>query len=107
MGDTGILFEYERAFAIAENMLLAAQDGNWDALMNLRQDYEELMKKIRAQDSNPPDDLVFARRKRELIESILGREQRIGELVSAKMNDLRGAIDSTSQAIKLNQAYRP
>lgn len=102
-----VLKDYETACSLSENMLLAAQNGQWDALLDAWKDYHALMEQIKAKDFIPPDDIAFARKKAVLIQSILNNDEKIKTLAAARMQDLQGAAMSAGQAIKLNQAYRP
>lgn len=107
MSKEAVLLGYEKVFSISESMLFAVQNSQWDALIGLEKDYSTLMEEIRARDFIPPDDIEFAKRKTELIRSILDNDAKIRAQVNAKLEDLQGAIASAGQAIKLNQAYRP
>ena len=78
-------------------MLLAAREGRWDDLTALEKDYTPVVF------AASPDESVPA----ELIAAILDNDAKIKSLVKARMDDLRGALASIAQSIKLNQAYRP
>jgi hypothetical protein len=107
MTDEAILHEYENAFSLSERMLLAARNGEWDALIGLEKDYHVQMEKVMANDFIPLDDIVFARKKAGMIQSILNNDEKIKSLVSARMQDIQSVVTSSAQSIKLNQAYRP
>ncbi len=95
---------YQRVLALSERMLASAQGGNWENLPGEGKAYFDAIQLIR---SAPVVEVDNPEKYAAVISCILENDAKIKSLIKARMDDLRGAMGSVNQSIRLNEAYRP
>ena len=95
---------YQKVLALSERMLASAQGGSWERLAGEGKAYFDAIELIR---SSPIVEVDNPEKYAAVISCILENDAKIKSLIRARMDDLRGAMGSVNQSIRLNEAYRP
>jgi hypothetical protein len=105
MDQAQILSTYAAAWAITQRMLAAARDEEWDALIEISQDRENLLAQLMQAQPAPPTDPRQAAEMASLIRSILAADQQIQTLSRAWMGEISSVLNSVQVERKLLKAY--
>jgi flagellar protein FliT len=106
MNDEHVLTTYESISRLTKQMLAAARDGDWDALVQLERDCSGLFARLFTDDTNRPRSAAFQHRKAQLIRDILDDDAQIRLLVEPWLNQLSSLLSHTGHQRRLSQAYR-
>jgi|GEM_PF-5591472 len=104
MARAGLTAPYQKLLALSEKMLASAQGGNWEGLPAAGKAYFDAIELIR---NSPIVEVDNPENYAAVISCILENDEKIRSLIRARMDDLRGAMGSVTQSIRLNEAYRP
>ncbi len=96
---------YTHALGLTEQMLDAAQKGDWDRLVKVEIERGRLMDHLRDTDCDPPAANAALIQQREIIESILAQDQQIKMLTQDWMHELRDILGSSTAQRLLNRTY--
>jgi flagellar protein FliT len=102
-----ILSVYEKVSSVMEKMAQAAQDSDWDMLIELEAHYTLYMNLLRQKDHHEDltdEEIQF---KMELIQKILDDDKTIRELTEPWMKQLSELIAHSSTSRKIDHAYQP
>ena len=99
-----IIPRLERALAESQVMLVAAQDGCWDDLIELEIARRDLIAEASRVETTVLDDALVARKK-DLIRDILAADAQIKALTQAWMGELQSVLTSVQVERKLIRAY--
>jgi flagellar protein FliT len=96
---------YEAMVGITEQMVLAAENSDWDRLVVLEQQCAAYTQQLK--DSEPPLALVGANRERKVkaIRQMLDDDRRIRDLTMPWMAQLSALISSSGTQRRLAHAY--
>lgn len=99
-----VIQKYETISLLTADMRIAAEQGEWDKLIELEQQCGQQisgLKEVDAQELNEADRL----RKVALIRKILADDAEIRRHTEAWMAQLQHIMQSTRQELRLNQTY--
>ena len=105
MNSEEILALYEAVSRITDQMLVAANQGDWDRLIALEEHCARHVQTLR--DGEPPIPLTGQNRERkvQIIHKILADDRKIRDLAEPWMAQLAQMINSTRAERKLTSAY--
>lgn len=96
---------YSQALALTDQMLDAARNSEWDRLVQLEIARGRLLDQIREANQGPPTSHEAGLQRRELIESILAKDEKIKLLTQDWMHELRDILGSATAQRLLNKTY--
>ncbi len=96
---------YESLSNLTSRMLAAANDGEWDHLIELEQQCTHKVSDIRTADDGPIPDEATRQRKIQLIRQILANDAQIRSRTEGWMNQLKNIMQSNKQEQRLNKTY--
>jgi flagellar protein FliT len=105
MNEEEIIFLYQAVVTLTEQMLAAANAGDWEKVVaceTSRAGHVEILRKC-----EPPTALSHAGResKLKMIRQLLEDEQEIRTITQLRMTDLSGMMTSVGVERRLSQAY--
>lgn len=105
MEGKNIIAGYEALSRLTEDMLLAAQGGDWDRLTSLEPDCREVVDRLMIH--TPGVELSDSEQqcKLDLIRRILANDARIRELAEPQLAKLLNLLRCTDTSRKLARAY--
>jgi len=106
MNEDHILMTYEGISRVTKQMLAAARDSDWDALIQLERDCSGLFSRLMTGEDECPRSAQFQHRKAQLIRTVLDDDAEIRLLVEPWLTQLSSLIGHTGHQRKLSQAYR-
>jgi flagellar protein FliT len=106
MTDEHILATYEAISRLTRQMLAAARNREWDALVRLERDCSALFARLLNSESDAPRSTGFQHRKARLIRGVLDDDAEIRLLVEPWLSQLSAMIGHTGHQRRLSQAYR-
>lgn len=106
MNEEMILTTYEQIAGLTRQMLAAARDGEWEALVTLERDCSALFARLLSAEEVQPRSSDFQRRKARLIRAVLDDDAEIRLLVEPWLKQLSQLIGHTGRERRLSEAYR-
>ena len=103
----GTADSYQRALDLTEQMLDAAQTNDWDRLVLVERERGRLLDHLRDYDLASPPSHEAALRRRDIIETIMSRDEQIKTLTHDWMHELRDILSSATAQRLLNRTYNP
>jgi flagellar protein FliT len=97
---------YESVASIMRRMLAAAQDQDWDTLVELETNCAQLVQMIKMIESNDSLSEEELARKLTSVKSILVNDREIRNLLSPWMAKLNTMMNRSQMEQKLSQAYK-
>lgn len=91
--------------ALTERMLESARKSDWDDLVRLEQERARLIEVARQEEADPVKARQHRDRKRELIQTIMARDDEIRLLTQDWMRELREILASVNTEQRLNKTY--
>jgi flagellar protein FliT len=98
---------YQRALDLTEQMLDAAQKADWDRLVQVERVRGRLLEHLRDHDQASPATQEAALKRRDIIQTILARDEQIKTLTHDWMHELRDILSSATAQRLLNRTYNP
>lgn len=96
---------YTHALQLSNEMLHSAEQGNWEALINLNMDYlprlEAALRDIQEQTFSAEERASIA----DSLQILWQNEQTVMALLKSRMDDLRHEIASLHKSQQCNRAY--
>ncbi len=105
MNASQVIANYEVLSIMAGQMLEAATSDDWDLLIDLEQQYSELVAITKPLDAEIMLDEAARQRKKQLIDKILADDAEIRNRTKAWMSQLQLSMQSNRQEQRLLQAY--
>lgn len=102
-----LLDAYEALLIRSSQMLDAAREADWDALIDQETGYVVDVERLRRLEAELPLDTSQASRKAELLERILAQDLEIRERLIERRDQLGSLIGSSRQKLALSRAYGP
>ena len=96
---------YEAIALLTDQMLLAAEQQDWDELIELEKGCGELVDLLRDFKNVLPLSADTRVRKAESLKHILANDSKIRDLVSPKMANLSALMNSAQNSKKLSNKY--
>ncbi len=96
---------WEEVLSLTEQMLDAARKSDWDALVEFEQQRGRLLEDVRSHDADPVRARQNRDRKREVIQTIMQRDDEIRMLTQDWMRELREILASVNTEQRLNKTY--
>ena len=106
MNSSQVITTYEEILAITGKMLTAAQNGEWDKLVELEQECRKLTERLIKNNSEPElcDELL--QRKVKIIHQVLEDDTRIRSITEPWMEKLNDILNTTERKRNLHRAYQ-
>ena len=98
---------YETVAELTKQMLLAAQQQDWDALAELEANCAQQVATLKLTENALPLPSDMRARKLAIIKSILANDREIRNIVSPWMVRLNSLMNSLHMENKLTRAYNP
>ncbi len=105
MNNQQVIVNYESLSTLTGEMREAADQGEWDKLIDLEQQCNLQVASMKSTDDLPLLDEVGRQRKIQLIRKILADDAEIRDRTETWMGQLQRIIQNTRQEQRLNQAY--
>ncbi|HBV20148.1 MAG TPA: flagellar protein FliT [Nitrosomonas sp.] len=105
MDSTQLINTYEHILAITHKMLVAAQNNEWDKLINLEQECKQLTNMLI---KNKPEPLLshkLQQKKIEIIHQVLNHDAQIKAITEPWMEKLQDIFSTSERKRNLQQAY--
>ena len=106
MDDTQIISTYEEILATTNKMLAAAQNSEWDNLIHLEKQCQELTNKL----IEPEKELILnqelQQKKIQIIHQVLDDDAKIRLITEPWMAKLQDIINTNTYKRNLQQAYQ-
>lgn len=96
---------YESLSNLTGRMLVAANEGEWDQLIELEQQCSRRISDIRTTDDELAADEATRKRKIQLIRQILANDAQIRSRTEGWMHQLKRIMQSNKQEQRLNKTY--
>jgi len=100
-----ILAIYENLWLLTQKMLSAAQNGDWDSLIEGELKRNALVERLMAQTEKVITDTVEQQKTSEIIQHILAADREIKTLTEAWKGELQEILGSIGIEKKLSKAY--
>ena len=100
-----IISIYQEVAVITDQMLAAARNSDWDALVSLESDCASRINLIRHHDLRPPLSPTDREQKISIIKQILAHDNAIRTLTEPRLAQLSSLIASSGNERKLNSSY--
>ncbi len=107
MDNQTILSIYEEVSVITEQMLLAAQNNDWDSLIALEMRCASHINVLERDDQRIPPSDAIREKKISLIKKILADDHEIRALTEPRLAQLSALISNAHTARTLQDTYRP
>jgi flagellar protein FliT len=102
-----MLMYYESIGQVLQSMLQAAQNGEWDRLVEAEQSCSRLVARLRAiGDRHEPLDATGQRRKSEIIRQVLAADAQIRDLAQPRLRELESLMRGSRTSRHLRRAYQ-
>ncbi len=105
MSAAAVVTNYESLSAITEQMRAAANQGEWDKLVDLEKQCSRHVATMKAADAGAKLDESARQRKIQLIKKILADDADIRSHTEVWMGQLQRIMQSNRQEQRLHQAY--
>jgi flagellar protein FliT len=105
MNTATVVTNYESLSAITEQMRAAANQGEWDKLVDLEKQCSHHVETMKASDAGAKLDESARQRKIQLIKKILADDADIRSHTEVWMGQLQRIMQSNRQEQRLHQAY--
>ena len=105
MNAAAVVTNYESLSAITEQMRAAANQGEWDKLVDLEKQCSHHVATMKAADAGAKLDESARQRKIQLIKKILADDADIRSHTEVWMGQLQRIMQSNRQEQRLHQAY--
>lgn len=102
-----LLAAYESLMQATRRMLVSAEAGDWEALIEQEADYLVRVERIKRMDAQQPLDDGAAARKAVLLEQILEQDLEIRRRLVERREELGRLIGSSRRQQALSRAYGP
>lgn len=96
---------YESLSTLTSQMLVAANQGEWDQLLDLEQQYSRRVSDMSAAADESTPDESSRQRKIQLIRKILADDAQIRNRTEGWMGQLKDIMQSNKQEQRLNKTY--
>jgi flagellar protein FliT len=103
MADT--IAYYESVAAASDEMLAAARQQSWDALIVAEQRCAGLIGHLKAADAESRLDVAEQRRKAEIIRRMLADDAEIRRLLDPRMRELEAMLNTAATRRRVGSAY--
>lgn len=100
-----IIENYEALSRITGNMLLAAENGDWDSLVKLEQNCRAMVGHLVTQAEHRRLSPSEQQRRVDVIRKILADDARIRELTAPRLSSLLDLLHGTGKAKNLARTY--
>jgi flagellar protein FliT len=100
-----VLSSYEAMAALTAQMLVAANNGEWERFMQLEQRCAMHVARLKQNDQAPALPAPARQKKVELIRKLLADDRKIRDLTTPWMAQLAALINSTHTERRLASAY--
>ncbi|MFL9917762.1 flagellar protein FliT [Paraburkholderia fungorum] len=100
-----LLVRYDSILHLAERMLSAAREDNWDTVIELQARYSALADTLRPVDASIPLDDSQRVRKHDLTRRILSNETAVRELAAPRLARLSALLESGRHTRALHKTY--
>jgi flagellar protein FliT len=102
-----MLSYYESISQVLKSMLHAAQNGEWERLLEAEQSCSRLVARLRAiGDHHEPLDAAGQRRKSEIIRQVLAADAQIRDLAQPRLCELETLLRGSRASRQLKHAYQ-
>lgn len=105
MNEQNVISHYESLSGLTGQMLDAARNGEWDALVGLEQQCSREVAQMRTLVPGGALDETSRQRKISLIKKILADDAAIRNMTESWMGQLQRIMHSNRQEQRLNQSY--
>lgn len=105
MNPQQIISSYDTLLNLADQMRIAADQGEWDHLIKLEQDFSYQIANIKMTAGDTNLDTSARQQVMQQITKILEEDAQIRTLTEEWMTQLRNAMQSNRQEQRLNQTY--
>lgn len=104
-GHVDMLVRYQQLLKLSQSMLSLAVAGNWDDLIDCEMNYLQTVEQVTHKDI--PDSLPSGLQAqiRNAIRQILDNESQLKTLLSGRMDELRGLVESTTHQRNISNTY--
>lgn len=100
-----VISDYESLAELSGKMREAANQGEWDKLISLEQEYGRQVAHINSSDESSKLDEISRQRVVQLIRTILANDTEIRNQTQNWMGQLQNIMQSNRQEQRLNQTY--
>ncbi|MBS0498508.1 MAG: flagellar protein FliT [Gammaproteobacteria bacterium] len=107
MDSVQTLKTYNAILATTGKMLAAAQNNEWDQLIQLEQECKQLTEILIKNDQEPILDKEFLQKKVKIIHQILADDAQIRAITEPWMMKLQDMLNANSRKRDLHLAYQP
>jgi flagellar protein FliT len=101
-----VIATYESILNITGQMLLAAQNSQWDKLICLEQECKSLTKKLVANKTDKKLSKELQKKKIDIIHKVLKHDAQIREITEPWMLRLQNILNTAGRKRNLQQAYQ-
>ena len=105
MSSSQVIANYELLAALNERMRAAAEQGEWQQLINIEQQCKPLLAAMKSLDATVKLDAVAHLRKADLIKKILADDAEVRKHAQVWMDQLQLSMQSNRQERRLRLAY--
>ena len=106
MDSSQTLMTYNAILATTGKMLTAAQNNEWDQLIQLEQECKQLTESLMKNDQGPILDKELLQKKIQIIHQILADDAQIKAITEPWMTRLQSILSSNNRVRDLQQAYQ-
>jgi len=108
MDNTQIIKTYEEILSTTNKMLVAAQNSEWDTLINLEKQCRELTNKLIESEGEAESKLSheLQQKKIKIIHQVLDDDAQIRSITEPWMSKLQDIINTNTYKRNLHQAYQ-
>ena len=107
MDQVRLLAVYQAAGEMTQRMLEAARAEDWETLLAVSQDRDQLFAQLKQAPPTQPENLQLADETAAQIRGILAADQQIKSLSQDWMTEINGVLTSVNVERKLLKAYDP
>jgi flagellar protein FliT len=100
-----IISRWEAALALTRRMLETARRSDWEALVQLERERDQLIEEIRREDVEPLRSAAQRGRRRDVLQAMLALDEEIRALTEDWMRELREILASVNTSQRLNKTY--
>jgi len=105
MNSTQLMNVYEEILSTTNKMVAAAQNGEWEKLVDLEQGCKLLTKELINNEAKVFLNNELQQKKIKIIRQVLDDDARIRSYTEPKMEKLQAILNANEQKNKLQQAY--
>ncbi len=106
MNSLQIIATYEAIQAITGQMLLAAQNNEWDTLITLEEECKKLTKQLIQNKSEQKLSDELLHKKEKIIRQVLEDDAKIKSITQLWMRKLNDTLNTTGRKRNLHRAYQ-